>query len=115
MEIELAALVPGMAGEHPGAADGDMVGQFLAAFAEDVLEHVAQGKHGGAGIDGHAIDRDLPRLAAGVRGLFHHGDGQARAASSAAAARPPIPAPMIATRAVMRVPFVERGILPEWN
>ncbi|MFD2783393.1 hypothetical protein ACFS32_22840 [Novosphingobium pokkalii] len=50
-----------------------------------------------------------------MRCLFHHGDGKAPRGEQRGGRQATDPAPMIATRAVMRVPFVERGILPEWN
>ena len=75
-QVQPRPVGPGMARQHVGPAQGDVVGKRGAGFGEDLLEDLGQGEDGRAGIHPCAADLDLPHLAAGPIGLFDDRDLQ---------------------------------------
>ena len=77
-EVEPRAVRPGMAGQHGLSRERQMIVEPLARGLETVVEDIAQGEDGRAGVDQPAADLGLSQLAADGRGPLQHRHARAR-------------------------------------
>jgi hypothetical protein len=76
-EVQPTAVAPGVAREHTGPGEGEVLVEHGAGLGKNLFEDPAHGEHRGAGIHPRRARGDLPQLAARRGLLLHHLDVEA--------------------------------------
>jgi hypothetical protein len=92
-QIEIAAFIPGMAGDDFGRLSGDAIIKACPAGGKYLVKHFAQGEDGRPAVDLGTVHRNAPRLAADPGFLFADRDLRAARSQQGGAGKPANPCP----------------------